>query len=159
MKEEEKMRKNTKAENKIFFEKAINKLKKNDLKQTKSRIDILRVLSKHDEALSPYQIQDLLKEKAKNYSAITIYRVLETFMSIEIIHKVHSINSYMKCAKDHDHLHTLLVCKNCRNVKSIERDEKNSIEIKDFKVDKIVDELVGLCDTCLQSATSAKSFT
>ena len=76
----------TKAKTETFLEKAIKKLKDNDFKQTKSRIDILNVLSEHDEALSPYQIQDLLKEKGKSYSAITIYRVLETFMNINIIH-------------------------------------------------------------------------
>ncbi|NQY81290.1 MAG: transcriptional repressor [Candidatus Caenarcaniphilales bacterium] len=138
----------TKAKTETFLEKAIKKLKDNDFKQTKSRIDILNVLSEHDEALSPYQIQDLLKEKGKSYSAITIYRVLETFMNINIIHKVHSINGYMKCGHEHDHAHTLLVCKGCHNVIAIEREEKNTKKVKGFKVEQIVDEVVGLCDTC-----------
>ncbi len=148
MRKEEKMKKNTKAQSETFLEKALKKLKENDYKQTKSRIDILTVLSEHDDALSPYQIQDILKEKGKSYSAITIYRVLETFMDIDIIHKVHSINSYMKCAHEHDHAHTLLVCKSCNNVTALEREEKNTKIMKGFKVEQIVDEVVGLCDTC-----------
>lgn len=51
-----------KAQNNKFFDHAITKLKENDFKLTKSRIDILTTLSKHEQALSPYQIQDILKE-------------------------------------------------------------------------------------------------
>ena len=137
-----------KAQNNKFFDHPITKLKENDFKLTKSWIDILTTLSKHEQALSPYQIQDILKETGKNYSAITIYRVLETFMSIDIIHKVHSINSYMKCVHDHDHSHSLLVCKSCHSVEAIERERKDMPQVEGFVVKEVVDEIVGLCKAC-----------
>jgi len=137
-----------KQESKKFLDRALDTLKNCNLKLTKARTDILNVIASQDQALSPYTIQDLLKDEGKKYSAITIYRVIETLVESDIIHKVHSINSYVKCCEeDKHHHHRLLVCKDCHFVKSI---ASTATEVKgsDFSEMLIVDEVLGLCDKC-----------
>lgn len=136
-----------KSNTETFLEKALNKLKNNSFKLTKARTDILDVIANNDKALSPYMIQDILKEQAKKYSAITIYRVIETFIEIDIVHKVHSINSYMKCCENDNHLHRLLVCKNCHTVQPIESTAQEP-HAAGFSQIEIIDEVIGLCEDC-----------
>ena len=130
-----------------FIEKALEKLKQHAFKSTRARNDILEVIAKHDKALSAYELQDLLKSEGKSYSAITIYRVLETLVELDIVHKVHSINSFMKCCEHRGHLHRLLVCKTCHKVQSISR-EANEVHISGFAQLEVIDEVLGLCEKC-----------
>jgi Fe2+ or Zn2+ uptake regulation protein len=111
------------------------------------RNDILEAIAKHDKALSAYELQDLLKNEGKNYSAITIYRVIDTLLELDIVHKVHSINSFMKCCEHKNHLHRLLVCKSCHNVKPVER-AATELHINGFAQVEVIDEVLGLCEKC-----------
>jgi Fe2+ or Zn2+ uptake regulation protein len=130
-----------------FIEKALEKLKQNAFKSTRARNDILEAIAKHDKALSAYELQDLLKNEGKNYSAITIYRVIETLLELDIVHKVHSINSFMKCCEHKNHLHRLLVCKSCHSVKPVER-AATELHISGFAQLEVIDEVLGLCEKC-----------
>ena len=72
-----------------FIEKALEKLKQHAFKSTRARNDILEAIAKHDKALSAYELQGLLKNEGKNYSAITIYRVIETLLELDKIGRAH----------------------------------------------------------------------
>lgn len=136
------------GESSKFLNRVVDTLQSHGLKLTKARTDILNVIASRNEALSPYTIQDILKNQDKKYSAITIYRVIETLLESDIIHKVHSINSYVKCCEEDDHHHhRLLVCKNCHIVKSMES-TANELESSDFSEILVIDEILGVCDKC-----------
>ena len=135
----------------LYIDKAKNKLQDNKLKLTQARLDLIDLLSEHEEAMTPYKMIDLFKEKGKIYSPITIYRVLDSFMSVNLVHKVYSINSYIRCADlDHtDHDHRLLVCTECNSVMVTPSEQTEAeVNVPGFHSKKIVDEVIGLCGKC-----------
>jgi Fur family zinc uptake transcriptional regulator len=133
-----------------FIEHANEKLKRAGFKLTKARCDIINEITKIDKAISPYKLQEICAKAGKKYSAITIYRVLETLSENQLIHKVYCINGYMKCSHDEYHEHRLLVCKSCHSVDLIDRPREDST-FKNFTKLETIDEVLGICDNCAET--------
>lgn len=135
-----------------FLEQAQQKLQSKGYKITNARQDVLEILANNDQALTAYGIQDLLKNNCKEYQAITIYRVLDLLCELELVHKVYSINAYIKCSTeknhDHHHHHQFLVCENCHQIKKIENKTSCTTSSKGFTVKQDIHEILGLCTSC-----------
>lgn len=129
-----------------FIEQAQEKLQDQGFKITTARQDVLRILAREEKALSAYQIKDLLESKTKDYKVITIYRVLELLTQLDLVHKIHSINSFVKCNGDHKHHHKFLVCKECHKIEKLET--KGSVDLGDFKILEEITEVLGICEAC-----------
>ena len=134
-----------------FLEQAQQKLQSKGYKITNARQDVLEILANNDQALTAYGIQDSLKHQCKDYQAITIYRVLDLLCELDLVHRIYSINAFIKCLpeKDHGHHHhQFLVCEKCHQIKKLEsKIPCNSIS-KGFTVKQDIHEILGLCNSC-----------
>ena len=85
---------------------------------TPSRILVIKILSKSQNPKSAY---DLLKEindtEKTNLNISTIYRVLEFWINLGLIHKISAINKFLVClTPDENHTHMLNFCTICERV-------------------------------------------
>ncbi len=129
-------------------------------KITESRQTILEFLSKSQKALSPYEIQDLLKRRGIKADVVTIYRVLELFEKLNLVHKILAVNGYVRChteqIKKPQACHHYLVCKNCQSVEEVEGEnlaplEKKIVKNYCFDIASHYLEFTGLCAKCRKS--------
>ena len=90
-----------------------NQLLEHCLKHNKSltptRVLIIKTLSKYSKPRSAYQLQEEINKKKESYVNIsTIYRVLEFWMKIGLVHKIATVNKFLLCITPHDkHTHML----------------------------------------------------
>lgn len=114
---------------------------------------ILEALAK---AKSPLSAYDLEKAIPKNIpvNIVTIYRVLEVFEKLGIIHKIMSRQGFVRCEfEDEKGCHHFAICKKCEEVS--EFIEQNNCSEKahlpkniQFKNVEHISEYVGLCEKC-----------
>jgi Fur family zinc uptake transcriptional regulator len=119
---------------------------------TVQRLDIIEELSNLDSSVSAYDLLEYLNNKGHSFNISTIYRVLDFWIDIGVVHKVESNNTYLICNDSHlDHFHVLLHCDNCQSVEeSCEISNKVSIANNQKFTPKKgqVIELHGLCNNC-----------
>ena len=115
---------------------------------------MIGLLAKSDKALSPYHMQAALKKKKILMNAVTIYRVLDAFEGIGIVHKVLAFNGYVKCTMEPSKsCHHYIVCKECRRLDEIEGEDLSRLEAKiskekGFTVYTHYLEFMGVCKRC-----------
>ena len=130
-----------------------------DVKLTPKRKKILDILYKSEAPLSAYEIADLYNhDEKKPMHAMSIYRILNLFLEINIIHKLASQNKYIFCSHitcDHNHVaQQFLICKKCKKVKEIELNpalinELNAnIKKSGFQIDGPQLEIDCICEKC-----------
>ncbi len=132
--------------------KLISKCKESGKSITPQRFDIIEELSKLNTSISAYGLLERLNNNGHSFSISTIYRVLDFWIDVGIVHKVESNNTYLICNDSHtDHFHVLLHCSNCE---SVEESCKTSNKVSIPNVQKFtpkkgqVIELHGLCSSC-----------
>ncbi len=85
---------------------------------TPTRAIVFKTLSKHIKPKSAYDLQkeiNNIKDNKLNIS--TIYRVLEFWIKLGLVHKLPSINKYLLCVSPHEkHTHMLNFCTRCEKV-------------------------------------------
>ena len=85
---------------------------------TPTRTMVIKTLSKHLKPKSAYELQKEINNSQKNKLNIsTIYRVLEFWIKLGLIHKISTINKYLIClAPNEKHTHMLNFCTICEKV-------------------------------------------
>ena len=85
---------------------------------TPSRTLVIKTLSKYLKPKSAYELQEEINKNQKNRLNIsTIYRVLEFWIKLGLIHKIATINKYLIClAPNEKHTHMLNFCTMCEKV-------------------------------------------
>ena len=119
---------------------------------TPQRMTIIDALDSSGKNLSAYELLDLLNDKGQLFNISTIYRVLDFWIEMGIVHKINSSNTYLICNDKHTHhFHLLLQCSNCKSVEEscqisaqLSLPESNKFSIKDGQVI----EFIGLCNNC-----------
>jgi len=119
---------------------------------TPQRMTIIDALDSSGKNLSAYELLDLLNDKGQLFNISTIYRVLDFWIEMGIVHKINSSNTYLICNDKHtNHFHVLLQCSNCKSVEEscqistqFSSPESNKFSIKDGQVI----EFLGLCNNC-----------
>ena len=90
---------------------------KNKKSLTPTRLLIIKNLFKNKKPQSAYDLQDKINNDKVNINISTIYRVLEFWIKIGVVHKIASINKYFICSKPKEkHIHMLNFCTNCNQV-------------------------------------------
>ena len=85
---------------------------------TPSRALILKTLSKYSKPKSAYELhEELNKNSASKINISTVYRVLEFWIELGLIHKISSINKFLLClAPNEKNTHMLNFCTKCEKV-------------------------------------------
>jgi len=132
----------------MFKDQAIHILKKNNQKITTTRLWIINQIELTDKPLNPYEM--LAQDSSATIDISTIYRNLELFKSLGIVHKIHSLWWYMPCTHQHhqcDKIHDIIICNNCNNINETHIDihTKKILWLSPWPV-----ELSGHCESCEQ---------
>jgi len=105
----------------------------------------------------PLKAYDILEDiKQSDYSAKppTVYRTLDFLISLGLIHKIESDNSFIACSHPNEHSECFfMTCEKCNDTKEICAESiKSQIEKKlsdsNFKLSNINLEVRGLCNKC-----------
>ena len=129
-------------------------LKDFELRQTKSRNELLSVFIEEERALSG---TDLEQRTGDHVDRATVYRTINTFLDKGVIHKVlddEGATKYALCKtectqSDHHHDHVHFKCIKCGSITCID-----SIHIPAFKLPKdykVIDTnllVTGVCNSC-----------
>ena len=85
---------------------------------TPSRTLVIKTLSKYKKPISAYELRnEINKNKGVIINISQIYRVLEFWIDLGLIHKISSINKFLLCVTpDEKHIHMLNYCTVCEKV-------------------------------------------
>ena len=85
---------------------------------TPSRTLVIKTLAKHKKPISAYELRDEVnKNKDVRINISQIYRVIEFWIDLGLIHKISSINKFWLCiTPDEKHTHMLNYCTVCETV-------------------------------------------
>lgn len=122
---------------------------------TPQRLEVLRLMSQQEGAISAYDLLDLLKTSEPQAKPPTVYRALDFLLEQGFVHKVESTNSYVLCHHFDESTHTsaMFICDRCGSVR--EETAEGVEEImhilaakKGFALHHNVIEAHGLCQPC-----------
>ena len=127
-----------------FLHHAKSVLKKNKQKLTTTRLWLLKQLASSTETLTAYDT--IKKNPQASIDITTIYRNLELFESLQLIHKISSLWWYIACIHEHDcESHDIIICRDCSNIQEthIHKTTKKLLWLSQSSV-----ELNGQCEKC-----------
>ena len=120
---------------------------------TPQRLAIYRALETAKDPLTAYELKDQVNHLSnESFNISTIYRVLDFWTELGLIHKIDSSNTFIVCNDEHrNHVHDLQHCTQCQSVK--ESCEISSLmkmpESASFLIDTHqVIEIQGQCAKC-----------
>ena len=119
---------------------------------TPQRMSVIDELGSARKNLSAYDLRDSLNDKGHSFNISTIYRVLDFWIDVGVVHKMDSSSTYLVCNDSHtNHFHVLLHCSNCRSVEEsckvsaqLSLPDSNKFLIKGGQVI----EIDGICKNC-----------
>ncbi len=139
----------------MYYKKNINKLEKKNIRVTKGREKILKVMLQCHH-FTPLELKNLVNEQYKEIGIATVYRTITLFEEAKVISKrvgVDNITYYEIIKEEEGHNHHHLICSNCNKIIDMKDDlleqmEKiislsYEFEIKNHNVD-----FYGICKQC-----------
>ena len=96
---------------------AVSKCVQSNYSLTPNRLNILEAMQSYSKPVSAYALQAGLIESGRKYNIATIYRVIDFWITIGIIHKIASVNKFILCNSPHEkHTHITNFCKSCERI-------------------------------------------
>ena len=84
---------------------------------TPNRLLILDIMLESKIPISAYDINAVVKNKGKNLNISSVYRVIEFWVKLHVIHKISFLNKYIVCHDtDEKHTHITNICTSCLSV-------------------------------------------
>ena len=84
---------------------------------TPNRLVIFQTLCAADKPISAYEVQAVLAGDGSRFNIATIYRVLDFWCNLGLVHKIASLNKFHACANPAEaHTHMVNVCTRCEAV-------------------------------------------
>jgi Fur family transcriptional regulator, ferric uptake regulator len=130
-------------------------LKAGNLKVTPQRLAILTLLGKINAHPDADELYFELRKTEDNVSRATVYRVLDALVENSIVRKLEFGDGRARyemrtSASHHDHL----ICIDCGKVEEFFNEEIESLQVSiakkfDFKLERHVHQLFGICQDCL----------
>ena len=128
-----------------------------NVRLTPQRLEVLRLMSLQQGAISAYDLLDLLRESEPQAKPPTVYRALDFLLENGLVHRIASLNAFIGCSHpEHAHQGQFLICRNCHA--AIELEQKtisdaiiNSALDVGFTVEGQTVEVVGLCSGCREA--------
>ena len=112
---------------KSVLQSAENHCKKQGVRFTAIRKQILQLISQSHHAVKAYDLLEEIKSDFKNAKPTTVYRALDFLLKEGFIHKVESLNAFIACNQGHcNYKGMLLICTQCHEIE--EKTENNMIK-------------------------------
>lgn len=128
-----------------------------NVRLTPQRLEVLRLMTLQQGAISAYDLLDLLKASEPQAKPPTVYRALDFLLEQGFIHKVESTNSFVLCHLFDMPSHTsaMFICDRCGSVKEEVADGVEDTMHKlaarnGFALHHNVIEAHGLCAGCAE---------
>lgn len=121
---------------------------------TPLRRRVLELIAQADRPVGAYELKDRLTEERGVVAPPTVYRALDFLDGQGLVHRIHSRNAYVVCARaDAPHSAELLLCRVCGRVVEVpcvamERHLVDHAGSVGFTVERIVVEVMGVCRDC-----------
>ena len=129
-------------------------LKEHGLKDTQSRRAVLQALQRLQKPASPYDIQRWIHTKGGTINTVTVYRIIEAFERIGLVHR-HPCDGHLSlCSipekKGH---HGFLHCTSCGTTQEFHDEalckaEERIARALKFRSSTHVSEILGICAAC-----------
>lgn len=121
---------------------------------TPTRRAVLSILRAEKQAMTAYQLLELLQKEQPQAKPPTIYRALDFLQRMGLIHRIDSRNAFIACDDfPHRHDSAFLLCQDCGQVTELNLDEHlkavmAQAEAESFQVAHATIELRGSCQRC-----------
>ena len=93
---------------------AVSKCLENEFSLTPNRLVILDELENYKRPVSAYLLKEKLYKKGKKLNIASIYRVIDFWMNLGVVHKISAINKFILCSDpDEKHTHITNFCRKC----------------------------------------------
>ena len=81
---------------------------------TPQRMLIIDTLVRQEKPISAYELRDLLHGIGEKLNIATIYRILDFWCRLKLVHRISSINKFVSCSTPEDkHTHVINCCQKC----------------------------------------------
>jgi Fe2+ or Zn2+ uptake regulation protein len=135
-------------------------LKSAGFRLTNPRTQVVRALAWSNRALSANDIHAAISSAGIRIDVVSVYRTLQTLLSVGAIHHIGVVNGYLACRESHTQGANVehLVCGLCGCVTelSVENRTVNGLSEQSssagFQVEEIRVEVLGTCRHCRESA-------
>lgn len=95
----------------------MEQLRSKGMRITSPRVQVVKVLADADQALSPYEIHSRVLAAGGRLDVVSVYRILEAFLELGLVHHVGAVDGYMACSvKDHGLHSQHIICDRCHRV-------------------------------------------
>jgi len=137
-----------------MVQEAMEELRGQGYKVTRSRRLVMEVLDKVDKPLSPYDIQRLLQQQGEALNHVTIYRTLDLLCRLNLAHRVLLSGGFIRCAlSPQGGCHRFMVCRGCGSIREFIDDalcheESGITRTLGFHTEHHYSESLGLCSDC-----------
>lgn len=148
----------------LVLQQAQQLCEKRDVRLTKQRKAVLRLLCESEKPLGAYELLEQLRGDIKNPAPPTVYRALDFLLEQGLVHKLESLHAYIGCAHpDHPHASQFLICSDCGEVNEVEDPAvAHSLNAAGaalgFQTERPVVELLGTCAQCAHKDSPDKTF-
>ncbi|WP_298078765.1 Fur family transcriptional regulator [uncultured Cardiobacterium sp.] len=97
---------------------------KRGVRLTPIRRQVLELLLTYPNVVKAYEILDELKKQRKNAAPPTVYRALDFFVEIGVLHRAESLNGFVFCSHfDEAHTSVILNCTHCGATEELAAEE------------------------------------
>jgi len=129
---------------------------------TPARLAAFAALVSSNQPLTAYELVAKLEQREKKKIApLTVYRHLDFLMSVGLVHRVESIQSYLPCClAEHIHDSQYLLCSTCGHVdelgsKALVRALEKVATEHGFQAATAMVEVTGQCASCAAAETNS----
>lgn len=146
----------------VLFTKARSFCEEKGARFTPLRARVYEILLQEDSSIGAYDILDKLKMVEDSAKPPTVYRALDFFLALGLVHKVESTNTFKACHHfGCSHPVQFLICDTCADVQEISSEGvKETLELqanqRDFLIVSQTIEAHGLCGQCQQKDAKNK---
>jgi Fur family zinc uptake transcriptional regulator len=120
---------------------------------------VFDVLEKSGKPISAYDILDALRPAGLK-APLQVYRALEKLVTMELVHKLESLNAFVSCRHSHHHgggVTAFAICNGCGTVDELHATTSDAlvreVDNHGFKVEQTAIEIKGLCRRCGQACS------
>lgn len=120
---------------------------------TPLRAHIFELIVKADGPVKAYDLLDQLRPERGSPKPPTVYRALEFFSRLGLIHRVEALNAYIACDHSHPgHIAEFFICETCDAVEEKHAHEHEDCTPEGFTITRSVIEHYGQCKGCAVAA-------